>query len=102
MRGDGTAGQLGRILAAPGRTVAPGGAGREDVAADARSGDLGVQVGDQLVILGGVAAGGLGLVAPLLGFGAVFDPDELLVGGLVGVEDGFVVEVPAFAALGGA
>jgi hypothetical protein len=82
--------------------VAPGGAGRENVATDARSGDLGVQLGYQLFIVGDLATGGLGLVAPLLGFGAVFDPDELLLVGPVGLEDGFVLEVPAFAALGGA
>jgi hypothetical protein len=34
------------------------------------------------------------------GFGAFLDPHALLVVGVVRLGDGFVVEVPAFAALG--
>ena len=48
----------------------------------------------------GVLPGGLGVVALGLGLGAHFDPHALHVVGLVGLDDGFVVEVPAFAALG--
>jgi hypothetical protein len=42
------------------------------------------------------------VVAAGLDFGAVFDPPFLVIGGRVGLEVGFAVEVPAFAALRGA
>jgi len=54
----------------------------------------------QLVQLAGVLARGLGLVAPGLGLGAFLDPHPLYVVGLVGLDDGLAVEMPAFPALG--
>ena len=75
--------------------MAPGGASREDIATDARAGDLGVQLGDQLVVVGRVLAGGFGLVAPVLGLGAVLNADELLVVRRVGVERRFVIKAAA-------
>ena len=75
---------------------------REHVAAHPRVGDLLVQLADPLVQLGRVEAF-VGEGVPVgLRLGAVGDQGPLLPGGRVGVDDGFVVEVPAFAALGGA
>ena len=72
----------------------------QDVAAHAGAGDLLVQLGGQLVQLGRVLPGRVGLVALLLGLGAVADPGALHVVGLVGGDDGLGVQVPALAALG--
>jgi hypothetical protein len=75
--------------------------GRGDSPADTRRGDLVVQFGDQLIEVGRVIPGSGGLVAVLLGFGAQDKPPLLIVGGRSGGEVGFVLEVPAFPALGG-
>ena len=56
-------------------------------------------VPDHRVILGGVLPGRLGLVAVPLDVGAQFDPHPLFVVGLVGLDDGLTVEVPALPAL---
>ena len=64
--------------------------------------DFLVQFGEQLVQVLGVFAGCGGLVAAGLDVGAVLDPPFLVIGGGVGLEVGFVVEVPAFPALRGA
>jgi hypothetical protein len=69
---------------------------------DARAGDLGVELGDELVKLRGVPSGRVCLVAHLLGLGAQRDPPALLVSGRVRLNAGFVLEVPAFPALAGA
>ena len=73
--------------------------GGQHVAAHPGPGDLLVQVPDRRVVLGGVLAAGVGLVAVTLGVGAQFDPHALFVVGVVGLDDGLVVEVPAFPAL---
>jgi hypothetical protein len=92
-------GQVRGVLAAPGRAVPPGAAIGQDVAAQAGSGDFLVQLGGQLVQLAGVVPGGVGLVALLLGLGAVLHPHPLLVVGRAGGDDGLCVEVPALPAL---
>ena len=61
-----------------------------------------VQLGGQLVELGRVLPGRVGLVAVALGVGAQLDPHLLLVVGRRRADDGLGVEVPAFAALRGA
>jgi hypothetical protein len=83
---------LGRAVA-----VASGVPGQR--AADAGPGELVVDFGDELVELGGVLALVGGLVALDLGVGAQAEPELLFVirGGRRGV--GFVLEVPAVAAL---
>ena len=73
--------------------------GGQHVAAHPGPGDLLVQVPDRRVVLGGVLARGVGLVAATLGVGAQLDPHALFVVGVVGLDDGLVVEVPAFPAL---
>jgi len=79
----------------PGRTVG------SDLAAHARLGDLLVQFADELIEIGRVLTGGLGLVAELLGLGALLDPEPLVLGSRVGADIGFVLEVPALSALRG-
>src|SRR6266536_3067780 len=96
---DRTAGQVRGVLAAAGGAVAPFCPVREDIAAHPGAGDLLVQVAGPLVEVARVTPGGVGLVAALLGFGAVLDPHELLVVGVIRGDDGFMVEVPALAAL---
>ena len=64
--------------------------------------DFLVQFGEQLVQVLGVFAERRGLVAAGLDVGALLDPPFLVIGGGVGLEVGFMVEVPAFAALRGA
>ena len=74
---------------------------REHVPAHPGVGDLLVQLADPLLQLSRVEAF-VGERVPVgLGLGAVGDQGPLLGGGRVGVDDGLVVEVPAFAALGG-
>jgi len=68
--------------------------GGQHVTPHARSGDLLVQLAEQFVIGARVA-----LVVLLLGLGAQLDPQALFVVGLVGLDDGLVVEVPALPAL---
>ena len=93
-------GQVGGVLAAPGGAVAarPRACGI-GLAAQSGAGDLLVQFGDQLVQLGRVLPGRLGVVAHGLGLGAVFDPHRLHLIGRRRVGDGFGVQVPAFGAL---
>jgi len=70
-----------------------------DLAADPGAGDLGVELADQLVVIGGVLPGGLSGVPAQLGLGAQDEPELLhLVGGGRG-QVRFVLEVPAFPAL---
>jgi hypothetical protein len=76
--------------------------GRGGLPADARLCDLVVELGDELVKVGGVLPGRGGLVAVPLGLGAQGDPPLLVLAGRAGGEAGFVLEVPAFPALGGA
>ena len=104
----GPLGQLRCILAAAGRpgtpVTRPGivGAGvgpAGEVAADSAGGEFVVELGDELVELGGVVAVGDGRVAADLGVCPQGQPVLL---GLVrrrGGEVGFVLEVPAVAAL---
>src|SRR5205823_1233779 len=86
------AGQVRGVLAAPGRAVPPRLAARHDLAPDPGAGDLLIQLAVQRVQLAGVLACRLGL-------GALLDPHALHVVRLVGLGDGFVVEMPALAAL---
>ena len=96
------AGQVRGILAAPGGAVPPFRPVRVHLAADARLGDLLIELGDERVIVGGVGSGRRRGVALLLGFGAQHDPPLLVLGGGVGGDVGFVLEVPALPALRGA
>ena len=98
---DRAAGQRRGVLPAPGRAVAARPVG-EHGAAHPGVGDLLVQLADPLVQVGDVEAFAGEGVAVGLGLGAVGDLGPLLFGGRVRVDDGFVVEVPAFAALRGA
>ena len=72
------------------------------VAADARPGQLGVYLADQLIQPGGCVACGVRAVAELLELGALLQQPGLPVVRRRGRRDGLVLEVPAFAALGGA
>jgi hypothetical protein len=81
--------------------VTPIGAAGQDVAADARPGNLLVQLSGQLVQIARVLPVRFGPVAVLLGFGAVLHPHELHVVGIIGGDDRLGVEVPALAALRG-
>jgi hypothetical protein len=81
--------------------VPPRGLRRGGLAAHACLGDLLVQLGDELVKVGGGGPGRCGVVAELLGFGAFLDPPPLILGGRVGHDVGLVLEVPAFPALRG-
>ena len=74
----------------------------KDCAAHPCVGDPLVQLADPLVQLGGVEAFGGQGVPVGLGLGSVGDPGLLLVVRWVWLDDRFVVEVPAFAALRGA
>jgi hypothetical protein len=78
----------------PGRTI------RSDLAADARVGDFLVQLADEPVQIGGVPPGRRGVVAELPSLGTLLDPPSLVLGGRVGFDLGFVLEVPALPALG--
>jgi hypothetical protein len=60
------------------------------------------EFGEQLVQVLGVIPGSRGEVTLGLDLGTVLDPPLLVIGGRVGLEVGFAVEVPAFAALRGA
>ena len=94
-------GQRRGVLPAPGGPVAVRPV-RQYVPAHPGVGDLLVQLADPLLQLGRVEAL-IGEGVPVgLGLGAVGDQGLLLGGGRVGFDDGFLVEVPAFAALGGA
>jgi hypothetical protein len=73
--------------------------GREHAAAEPAFGDLLVQLADLLVKFGRVEALVRERVPVGLGLRAAGDRGLLVLGGRVGVGDGFVVEVPAFAAL---
>ena len=97
---DRSTGQRRGVLPAPGGPVAARPV-REHVAAHPRVGDLFVQLADPLVQLGRVETL-VGERVPVgLHLGAVGDQGPLLPGGRVRVDDGFAVQVPAFAALGG-
>ena len=98
-RADLAAGQVRGVLAAAGRAVPPRGLVRGRLAAHACVGDLLVQLGKELVQVGGVLPGGGGLVAEFLGFGAFLDPPLLILRRRVRGDGGFVLEVPAFPAL---
>jgi hypothetical protein len=80
--------------------VPPRRAVRGGLPAHARLGDLLVQFADELVKVGRILPGAGGLVAELLGFGALLDPPPLVLRRRVGGDVGFVLEVPAFPALG--
>jgi hypothetical protein len=80
--------------------VTPCWPGGEHVAAHPRPGDLLVQVPDHRLVPSRVLACTVGLVPPSLGVGTELDPHALFVVGVVGLDDGLVVEVPALAALG--
>jgi hypothetical protein len=75
------------------------GRGGEHVTAHACIADLVVQFGEQLVHFGRVEVFTVAAVVHHLGFGALFDPPFLFVGGFVGLDDRLVVEVPALATL---
>src|ERR1017187_6092498 len=97
---DRAAGQLGGVLPAPGGPVTAR-SGGEYVAADPGVRDLLVQLLDLLVVVGGVEAfGGQGVPVGLR-LGAIGNLGPLFPGGRVGFDDGFAVQVPAFAALRG-
>ena len=64
--------------------------------------DFLVEFGEQLVQVLGVFSGSRGAVTLGLDLGTVLDPPLLVIGGGIGLEVGFAVEVPAFAALRGA
>ena len=66
-RGDLPAGQVRGVLAAPGRSVTADRPGGQHVAAHPGPGDLLVQVPDRRVVLGGVLAARVGLVAAAAG-----------------------------------
>jgi hypothetical protein len=87
-RGDLAPGQVRRVLAAPGRPVTACWPVGGDVPAHAGLGDLLVQLADELVEVGRVLPGRLGLVVELLGFGAQGDPVLLVLGGRSGVRSG--------------
>ena len=72
-----------------------------DVPAHAGSGDLLVQLADELVEVERVLSGRLGLVAGLLGVGAHRDPPLLVIDSRVGSQVGFVLELPPLPALHG-
>jgi hypothetical protein len=94
--------QVGCVLPSPGGPVPPGRAVGQHVAAYPGVGHLGVEFGGQFVEVGRVLPGLVGVVAELLCFAAQHGPPLLRLVGLVGVEGRFGVQVPAFAALGGA
>jgi hypothetical protein len=73
------AGQVGGVLAAAGGPVAAGAvfAAWVGFAADACGGEVAVELGEQLVQLAGVLAGGGGLVAEYLELGALFEQPGL-------------------------
>jgi hypothetical protein len=73
---------------------------REHVAAHPRVGNLLIQLADPLVQVGRIETLIGQRVAVGLRLGAVGDQGLLFPGGRVWVDDGFVVEVPAFPALG--
>ncbi len=75
--------------------------GREDVAAHARRGDLGVQLAGQLVQFGDVLLVRVGLLAHDLGLGAFLHPPLLILGGRVRIDDRLGFQMPALAALRG-
>ena len=72
------------------------------VAAHPGAADFLIEFGEQLVQVLGVVPGTRGTVTLGLDLGTVLDPPLLVIGGGVGLEVGFMVEVPAFAALRGA
>jgi hypothetical protein len=96
---DRPAGQVGGVLATPGRAVTAFGACRQDIAADARPGNLLVQLGGQFVQFARVLPGRFRLVAVLLRLGPVLDPHELHVVRVIRNDDRFGLQVPALAAL---
>jgi len=98
-RGDFAAGKLGRILPPPRGPLAALGPGRQYVAAHAAAGDFLVQLARELIEFVGVAVVGVGSVACGLRGRAPLDPHALHFVRRAGLEDGFVVEVPALAAL---
>ena len=74
---------------------------RQDRAAKPRIGDLLVQFADPLVQLTDIQAGAGQQIPGLLRLGPVGYRGPLGLGGRVRIDDGFAVEVPAFAALRG-
>ena len=90
------------VLPPPGGPVPPLAPVGCHLAAHPGPADFLIEFGEQLVQVLGVFPGSRGLVAAGLDLGAVLDPPLLVVGGGVGLEVGFAVEVPAFAALRGA
>ena len=76
--------------------------GREHVAAHPGVGDLLVEFGGQRVQVAGVLPIMIGVIAHGLCLRALFDPPLLVLGRGVWFDDGFVFQVPAFPALGGA
>jgi hypothetical protein len=74
---------------------------RQDRAAKPRIGDLLVQFADPLIQLTRIEAFACQDVPAFLRLGPVGDQRPLVLGSQVRVNDGFVVQVPAFAALRG-
>ena len=95
-------GQVRGVVAAPGRAVPTRRLGRGSFPADTRLGDLGVELGDELVKIGSLISRSSDQIAGLLGLGPLGDPPLLVFGRRVWLDVGFVLEVPAFPALGGA
>ncbi len=97
---DRAAGQVAGVLPASGGADPAGGRGGGEGAADAGLVEFGVDLDEQRGEFVGLRSGGLGVGLGQVGpqFGEVL----LRGGGGVGFEDGFLGEVPAFAALGGA
>jgi len=80
--------------------VAPDASRRQHLAPHAAAGDFVVQFAGELVQFARVLSVGFGAVTACLCGGAPFDPHALQLVRVVRLEDGFVVEVPARAALG--
>ena len=89
------------VLPPPGRAVPPRSVGCH-VAAHPSAVDLFIEFAEQLVQVLAVLPRSHGTVTLGLDVGALLDPPLLVMGGRVGLEVGFTVEVPAFAALRGA
>ena len=97
---DRAAGQGSGVLAAPGGAVAAW-PRRQDLATKPGIGDRLVKLADPLIQLSRIEAFAGQEVPAFLRLGPVGDQRPLVLGSRVRVDDGFVVQVPAFAALRG-